>query len=61
VARREADGSVGIAEDSGAARSIAVGRIEVRTAGARGRRTWEPLTARAGRAQQLCLLDETWV
>lgn len=57
VTRRERDGSVGVADGSGAARSLPVERLEVACAGPRGGATWEPLTTRAGRSEQLCLLD----
>ena len=57
VTRREADGSIGVRDARGAARSLAVTRLEVPCDGPRGGRGWEPLTVRAGRAEQLCLLD----
>ena len=53
VERRERDGSVGVRDDRGAARAIAVDRLEVRTTGPRGGGTWEPLVDRAGRSEQL--------
>jgi len=56
VSRRERDGSVTVADDDGATRSLAVERIEVRRAGPRGGRGWELLTVRASRAEQLRLL-----
>jgi hypothetical protein len=56
VGRRERDGSVGVTDTNGAARSIAVDRLEVTCRGARGARTWEPLTQRASRSEQLSLL-----
>jgi hypothetical protein len=56
VGHRERDGSVGVTETGGAARSIAVDRLEVGCRGARGGRSWEPLTVRAGRTEQLDLL-----
>lgn len=56
VERREADGSVGLRDRKGAARAIPVERIEVRVAGPRGGRGWEPLAARAARVEQLRLL-----
>lgn len=53
VRRRERDGSVGVTEDGGALRSLAVERLEVRGTGRRGGETWEAVTVRAGRAEQL--------
>jgi hypothetical protein len=55
VKGREHDGSIAITEDGGASRSIPVARLEVRTEGARGGERWEPVTVRAGRAEQLSL------
>ncbi len=55
VVRRERDGSIGLRDGKGAARSLPVGCIEVPAAGPRGGRVWEPLSARAGRDQQLRL------
>ena len=56
VAQRERDGSVGVTDADGAARSITVERLEVGCRGVRGGRAWEPLTHRAGRSEQLTLL-----
>jgi hypothetical protein len=56
VGRRERDGSVGVTAADGAARSIAVERLEVGCRGTRGGRGWEPLTVRAARSEQLSLL-----
>jgi hypothetical protein len=56
VAGRERDRSVGVTDADGAARSIAVDRLEVTCRGARGGRAWEPLTQRASRCEQLSLL-----
>jgi hypothetical protein len=56
VTRRERDGSVGVTDGKGAARAIAVDRIEVGCTGSRGAAGWEPLTARAARSEQLRLL-----
>jgi hypothetical protein len=56
VRYRERDGSVGVTDADGAARSIPVDRLEVTSRGARGGRTWEPLTQRASRSEQLSLL-----
>lgn len=57
VTRRERDGSIGVVDARGASRSLAVERLHVRCAGPRGGVAWEPLTERAGRSEQLCLLD----
>ena len=57
VSRRERDGSVGVIDGRRAARSLPVDRLHVRCRGPRGAQAWEPLTARAGRSEQLCLLD----
>jgi len=56
VTRRERDGSVGLSDRRGAARAIPVEQIEVRCTGPRGGASWEPLTARASRTEQLRLL-----
>ncbi len=56
VTRRERDGSVGVTDHRGRARSLAVERLEVGCAGPRGARGWEPLVARAARHEQLRLL-----
>ncbi len=56
VKRREKDGSVGLHDDQGAARSIPIELVEVRASGPRGAKTWEPLSARAARTEQLRLL-----
>lgn len=58
VERREADGSVGVRDQKGAARALAVERLEVRTSGPRGARTWEPVVDRAARAEQLDLFTD---
>jgi hypothetical protein len=50
---RERDGSVGVTEDGGAARSLRVEQLEVRSEGARGGEHWEPVTVRAARSEQL--------
>ena len=57
VRRLERDGSVGLVDADGAARAVPVDAVEVRCSGPRGRATWEPLVARAGRTEQLDLLD----
>jgi len=56
VERRERDGSVGLRDQKGAARSIGVELIEVRDQGPRGGVVWEPLPDRAARTEQLKLL-----
>lgn len=55
VVRRERDGSVGLRDGNGAARSIPIGCIEVPAAGPRGGTAWEALTTRGRRPQQLRL------
>lgn len=55
VDRRERDGSVGIHDRDGAARSIPVELLEVRTRGPRGGRMWESLSERAARTEQMRL------
>jgi len=56
VTRRERDGSIGITDHRGLARSLPVERLEVRCAGPRGAVRWEPLVERAARSEQLRLL-----
>ncbi|HUJ66697.1 MAG TPA: hypothetical protein VLX59_14220 [Acidimicrobiales bacterium] len=56
VTHRERDGSVGVTDRRGSARSLAVDRLEVQGAGPRGANRWEPLTERASRTEQLKLL-----
>jgi hypothetical protein len=56
VERREADGSIGVRDERGAARAIPVERLQVRTTGKRGGAMWEPVAARAARDEQLGLL-----
>jgi hypothetical protein len=53
VTQREQDGSVGVRDRDGRARALAVERLEVRALGPRGAPTWEPLSARAARQEQL--------
>ncbi len=53
VERRERDGSIGVRDDRGAARAIALDRLQVRTTGPRGGATWEAVADRAGRDEQL--------
>lgn len=56
VERRERDGSVGLRDAKGAARSIAVELIEVRRRGPRGGTVWEPLAEVAAQPEQRRLL-----
>lgn len=56
VERRERDGSIGVRDERGAARAIAIERLQVRTTGKRGGVLWEPLSDRAERDEQLGLL-----
>lgn len=56
VVRRERDGSVGVTDGRGMARSFAVERLEVSCSGRRGAKRWEPLVERAARSEQLRLL-----
>lgn len=56
VERVERDGSVGLRDAKGAARALPIERLEVRTTGPRGAITWEPLTERAARTEQMRLL-----
>lgn len=53
VARLERDGSIGLRDSNGAACAIVASAIQVRALGPRGRATWEPLSARIGRSEQL--------
>jgi hypothetical protein len=56
VSRRERDGSVGVTDGRGLARSLRVECLEVGSAGPRGARRWEPLQKRAVRSEQLRML-----
>ena len=56
VRRRERDGSVGCSDEKGAARALPAERLEVAVAAPQGARRWEPVLARARRAEQLRLL-----
>jgi len=56
ISHRERDGSVGVTDGRGAARSLPVERLEVACEGPRGGQAWEPLANRATRAEQLRLL-----
>lgn len=55
VVGRERDGSVGLRDGKGAARAIALERLEVRTRGPRGGVQWDRVTDRAARDEQLGL------
>lgn len=55
VSRRERDGSVGVTDARGAARSLAVEALEVRCYKRRGTAGWEALAERASRSEQLLL------
>lgn len=55
VERRERDGSIGVRDGKGAARALPIERLEVRTVGPRGARTWEALADRVERPDQLDL------
>lgn len=54
--RLERDGSVGVTDERGMARSLPVDRLEVRSSGRRGGERWEPLAERARTAEQLRLV-----
>jgi hypothetical protein len=56
VTHRERDGSIGVTDSRGLARSVPVEQIEVTSPGRRGGRGWEPLVERAARTEQLRLL-----
>lgn len=56
VERRERDGSIGVRDERGAARALAIDRLQVRTTGKRGGLVWEPVADRAERDEQLGLL-----
>jgi hypothetical protein len=56
VAKRERDGSIGVVDARGSARSLAVERLEVLCPGPRGGTGWESLAERAARCEQLKLL-----
>lgn len=55
VTGRERDGSIGVRDPQGRARALTLDRLEVRSAGRRGARTWEPAPERAARTEQLGL------
>ena len=56
VTRREADGSIGVCDSKGAMRAMPIDAVEVKERGPRGGVMWIPLTAWAGRTEQLKLL-----
>lgn len=53
VERRERDGSIGVRDGRGSARSLALGQLEVKAKGPRGGTVWEPVVERAERDEQL--------
>ena len=53
VERRERDGSIGVRDERGAARAIPIDRLQVRAPGPRGGASWEDVSERAGRSEQL--------
>jgi hypothetical protein len=53
----ERDGSIGLTDGQGRARALPIERLEVRTSGPRGARTWEPLAERAARTEQMELFS----
>ena len=53
VERRERDGSIGVRDGRGSARSLPLDRLEVKGTGPRGGRVWEPVAHRAERDEQL--------
>jgi hypothetical protein len=55
VERVEKDGSLGLRDDKGASRAIPLELVEVEHRGPRGARTWEPVTERVARDEQLGL------
>jgi hypothetical protein len=56
VARREADGSLSVRDGRGGLRAIPIDLVEVRIVGPRGGITWESLTERAARTEQMRLI-----
>jgi hypothetical protein len=56
VTRREADGSIGVSDSKGAMRAMPIDAVEVKERGPRGGVMWIPLSAWAGRTEQLKLL-----
>ena len=59
VVGREADGSIRLRDAEGRARAIPPERIEVRATGRRGGHSWEPLTDRMARSEQLDLFADS--
>lgn len=57
VTGRERDGSIGVRDEQGRARSLPLERLEVRTTGPRGARAWEAVADRAARTEQLGLFS----
>jgi hypothetical protein len=55
VVGRERDGSIAVRDDRGAARALALDRLEVRRTGPRGNPRWEPAPDIAARTEQLGL------
>jgi hypothetical protein len=55
VARREADGSLGVRDAKGALRALPLDLVEVRRTGPRGGVVWEPVPDRAAATEQLDL------
>ena len=53
VERVEKDGSLGLRDQKGGSRAIPIELVEVETRGPRGAWTWEPVTERAAREEQL--------
>ncbi|HUQ39195.1 MAG TPA: hypothetical protein VM030_03500 [Acidimicrobiales bacterium] len=56
LSRREPDGSLGLHDERGAFRALPVELVEVRAVTTRGATSWEPVTERAARTEQLRLL-----
>lgn len=57
VERRERDGSIGVRDERGAARAIALDRLQILTTGKRGGIVWEPVVEAADRDEQLSIWD----
>jgi hypothetical protein len=53
IERIERDGSIGVRDDKGAARALRPEVVYVQHAGPRGAKTWEPLSERMDRGDQL--------
>jgi hypothetical protein len=56
VARREADGSLGLRDSKGSLRALPLELVEVQGHGPRGGVVWEPASERAARTEQMKLL-----